>query len=147
MPRFSVRSIIAGGLIGVFASSFLGAVSVVLVLLLLRLAHVPDDHVSSATSAIVHGSPLFAGAQALIGAACALLGGYIAARLARHAERLNGALSSAFSLISLVASIALGHDPERLMLQILMIPVTVLAAVGGGYLRELQVREKRAVRR
>jgi len=146
MPRFAIRSIIAGGLISVFVSSFLGAVSVVFVLLLLRIAHTPDERVSSVTTAIVHGSPAYIGAQLFIGAGCALLGGYIAARLARHDERLNGALSSVFGVASLVASIALGHDPEQLILQLLMMPVTVLAALSGGYLRELEGREKRAVR-
>jgi hypothetical protein len=142
MRRVAIRSIIAGGLISVFASSFLGAISVVFVLLLLRLAHTPDDNVSGAELAIIHGNALYLGSQVVIGTACALAGGYITARLARHDVRLNGALSSVFSVGSGLVSIVLGHDPGQLVLQIVMLPINVVLGASGGYLYAVQVRAK-----
>lgn len=124
----------------VFASSFLGAVSVVVVLLILSIAHTPPDRAPQVTAQIVHGNPWFIGAQIVIGGGCSLLGGYLAARLARHDEELNGALSSIVSVGSGLVAIAAGHDPQQLMLQILILPVKPMLGFAGGYLRRRQIR-------
>jgi hypothetical protein len=145
MRRVVVRSVLVGGLIDAFCSSFLGAVSVVVVLLILSIAHTPPDSVAAVTSDIVHANPLFIAAQVVIGAGCSLLGGYIAARLAGHDERLNGAASSVVSLVSGIVAIALGHDPQQLTLHVLILPVKPALGYVGGYLRASQVRRVRVV--
>ncbi len=141
MRRIAIRSIIVGGLIDLFASSFLGAVSVVFVLLLLSIAHTDPDHNSDAVAQVVHG-PAFICAQIVIGAGCSLLGGYIAARLARRDELLNGTLSSFLSVGSGIVSIAVGHDPAHLTLQLLILPLKPILGFAGGYLRQKEVRSK-----
>ena len=138
---------IVGGLIDVFASSLLGAVSVVVVIMLLNIGGTPPDRVTESVATIVHGNPVFIAAQIAIGAACSLLGGYIAARLARHDERLNGAVSSLLSVGSGIVSIAVGHDPNQLTLQVLVLPVKPVLGFAGGYLRQMQVRSKMAAQR
>lgn len=142
MGKIAIRSVVVGGLIDVFASSFLGAVSVVFVLLLLSIAHVPPERDSEIVPLVMHGNPLFIAAQILIGAGCSLLGGYLAARLARHDETLNGALSSFLSVGWSLVSIATGHDSEQLTLQVLLLLLKPALGFAGGSLRERQVRSK-----
>lgn len=144
MHRLSIRSILVGGLIDVFVSSLLGAVSVVFVLLLLSVAHTNPDSTPAVTDGIVHGNPIFIGAQVVIGALCSFLGGYIAARLARHDEKLNGAVSSVLSVASGLIAIAMGHNPDQLVIQIVSLPLKPLFGFAGGAYRLAQVRAKRA---
>jgi len=140
--KIAIRSVLVGGLVDVFVSSLLGAVSVVFVLLLLSIAHVPSERDSEIVPHIVHGNPLFIAAQIVIGAGCSLLGGYLAARLARHDGPLNGALSSFLSVGSALVSIVTGHDPEQLALQVLLLLLKPALGFAGGCLREKQVRSK-----
>jgi len=140
--KIAIRSVLVGGLVDVFVSSLLGAVSVVFVLLLLSIAHVPSERDAEIVPHIVHGNPLFIAAQILIGAGCSLLGGYLAARLARHDGRLNGTLSSFLSVGSGLVSIATGHDSEPLAFQVLLLLLKPAFGFAGGNLRERQVRSK-----
>ncbi len=136
MRRVALRSVIVGGIVDWFASSLLGAVSVVVVLLILSIRHTPQDAVPGTVTATVHGSPWYIALQIVLGGGCSLLGGYIAARLARHDMRLNGALSSIISLVSIAGSIALGPDSEQLLAQLLILPVKPALGFAGGYLCE-----------
>jgi MFS family permease len=140
MRRIAVRSVLVGAIVDWFASSFLGAVSVVFVLLLLSIAHTDPDRTSGAVTQIVHGNAWYIAAQVAIGAGCSLLGGYLAARFARHDARLNGALSSFLSVGSILVSIAVGHDAQQLPLQILLLPVKPILGFAGGYLFERKTR-------
>lgn len=146
MRRIAVRSVIVGGVVDVFASSFLGAVSVVFVLLLLSIAHTPADRTSGIVSDVVRGNPWYLAAQLVIGGACSVLGGYIAARLARHDERLNGALSSFACVGSGIVALAVGYDRQQAVLEIAMLPLAPLLGFAGGYLRERQRRERGSFR-
>jgi MFS family permease len=138
--RIAIRSVIVGALIDWFTSSLLGAVSVVVVLLLLSIAHTDPDRTSGLVTTIVHGNPWYIAAQIVIAAGCSLVGGYIAARLTRHDARLNGALSSFLSVGLILVSIVIGHDPQQLTLQILVLPVKPVLGFAGGYLYERQMR-------
>jgi hypothetical protein len=140
MRRLAIRSIIVGGLVDVFASNFFGTISQVVVLLILSIRHTSLEDAPAATRAIVAGSALFFAAQLVIGALCSVLGGYIAARLARHDERLNGAFSSVLSVVSGIVVIAIGHNPEHFIQHVLILPLKPIFGYAGGYLRERQVR-------
>lgn len=133
---------IVGGLIDVFASSFLGAVSVVGALLVLRIANVPPERDAGLLPHIVHENTLFIVTQIVIGAGCSLMGGYIAARLARHDFRLNGALSSFLGVGSSLVSILLGHDSGQVTLQVALLPLKPALGYVGGYLWERSARSK-----
>jgi len=140
MRRLAIRSIIVGGLVDVFASNFFGTISQVVVLLILSIRHTSLEDAPAATRVIVAGSALFFAAQLVIGALCSVLGGYIAARLARHDERLNGAFSSVLSVVSGIVVIAIGHNPEHFIQHVLILPLKPIFGYAGGYLRERQVR-------
>ena len=142
MRRLAIRSIFVGGLVDLFASNFFGTISQVVVLLILSIDHTSLEDAPAATRAIVNGNTAFFGAQLIIGSLCSLLGGYLAARLARHDMRLNGALSSVPSLVAGGVVIAIGHNPEHFIQHLLILPVKPIFGYAGGYLREHQLRSK-----
>lgn len=147
MRRLAIRSIIVGGLIDVFASNFFGTISQVGVLMILSIRHTSLEAAPAATKTIVDGSALFFAGQLVIGGLCSLLGGYLAARLARHDERINGAASSILSIASGIVVIAIGYNPGHLIQHLLILPVKPILGYAGGYLREHQVRSKAALAR
>jgi MFS family permease len=142
MRRLAIRSIIVGGLIDVFTSNVFGTISQVVVLLILSIRHTSLEDAPAASQTIVAGSVVFFAVQLVIGALCSLLGGYLAARLARHDERLNGALSSVLSVVAGIVVIAIGHNPEHFIQHVLILPVKEIFGYAGGYLREREVRSK-----
>ena len=56
------------------------------------LLHAPNG--SAAIASLIHSSAWLYGLQLTIGLGCSVLGGYVAAWIAKHDEPLNGLLSS-----------------------------------------------------
>jgi hypothetical protein len=67
-------------------------------------------------------------------------GGYVAARIAKHDELLNGLLSSFLCTAISIYSILLGKDPQSLFAQIFFLAAAPAFALFGGYLRHRQKR-------
>ena len=75
-------------------------------------------------------------AQILIGLACSALGGFVAARIAKHDELLNGALSSLLCLALSIYVVATGQDLSPRWVQMLLLPASPVMALLGGYLMQ-----------
>jgi drug/metabolite transporter (DMT)-like permease len=80
------------------------------------------------------------GLQLTIGLACSVLGGYVAARVAKHDELLNGLLSSFLCIAIGVISIFSGKDSQSVLVQIFLLAAAPAFAFLGGYLRQTQKR-------
>jgi uncharacterized membrane protein YfcA len=104
------------------------------VMLRLDLSHLSSAQAKAAiATAIQNNVPLYT-TQLLIGLACSVLGGYVAARLARREELLNGALSSFLCVALGVYMVASGNDSTPHWLQVLMFVASPASALFGGYL-------------
>ena len=79
-------------------------------------------------------------AEWLIVVACSVLGGYIAAKVAKHDEILNGGCSSILSVMLGLYFMASGKNIHPLWLQVVHLISAVVFACLGGYLRIRQVR-------
>jgi hypothetical protein len=99
------------------------------------LAHTPKDQLGPAMAAVSHAIPWLYGTQLLLGFACSVLGGYVAAWLAKHDELLNGALSSFLCVAIGIYSIASGKDYHGHWVQILFLIIAPVCGFFGGYLR------------
>jgi putative membrane protein (TIGR04086 family) len=104
------------------------------------MAHTPNDQLGAAISAVTHASPWLCATQLLVGLLCSLLGGYVAAWLAKHDELLNGTLSSLPCLAVGFYSMALGKDSHAHWVQFLMLVAAPICGFFGGYLRVQQRR-------
>jgi hypothetical protein len=88
------------GIVDVVTSVVVGIPFAFFAMSRLDLAHTPKDQIGSTITAAIHGNTFLYVAQVLVGLCCSLLGGYVAAWLAKHDESLNGTLSS-FLCVSL----------------------------------------------
>ncbi len=73
--------------------------------------------------------------QSVAGVLASVFGGYVAARLAKHDELLNGALSAYLCVSFGVFALATMHNHDHLLLEILMLPVSPCLGLLGGYLQ------------
>jgi hypothetical protein len=142
MERLSVKGVLIGAIVDVVTSVMMGIPFAVYATLRLDLAHIPKDQIGPATTAAIHGSTGLYLAELLVGCACSVLGGYVAAWLAKHDELLNGALSSFLCVALGIFTISSGKDWNALWVQLLMLVASPLLGLLGGFLRLTQKRAR-----
>lgn len=144
MSRFSIKGVLVGGVVDVVTSVVLSIPLAVYAIAKLDLAHMPKDQVGPAITAAMHGSVAMYVAQLVVGLGCSVLGGYLAGRLAKHDELLNGA-SSSFLCIALGAyTLLAGKDSHSLALQVLLFVGSPALGLLGGYLSLMRRRARNA---
>jgi hypothetical protein len=92
--------------------------------------------------AVIDGYTVLYLAEMLVGCGLLLLGGYVAAWLAKHDELLNGALSSFLCVVLGIFTIFSGKDLNPLWVQLLMLVASPLLGLLGGSLRLAQKRAR-----
>ena len=133
--KVSFRGVVVGGIVDVVASGLLGVPLVIYVMLKHDLLHSPPS--SAAITSALHASGLY-GLQLAIGLSCSVLGGYIAASIAKHDELLNGLLSSFLCTALGAYSVFSGKASESPRTQTLLLIASPAFAFLGGYLRQRQ---------
>jgi len=86
-------------------------------------------------SSIIAANPPIYILNLLIGSAFSILGGFVAAQIAKHDELLNGALSAFLCVITQVYSIVQGNSTFPLVVQILSLLLSPALGALGGYLK------------
>jgi hypothetical protein len=138
--RISIPGVLIGGITDVVSSSILGVPLVIYVTVKFDLLNSPRGH---DITSMIHATPWLYGLQLAIGLGCSVLGGYVAAWIAKHDELLNGLLSSFLCTAIGLYSILLGKDSQSLLAQILLLAAAPAFAFLGGYLRQTQKRISR----
>jgi CHASE2 domain-containing sensor protein len=98
------------------------------------IAHIPQGRLTAALTAAMQGNPLVYGIQLALGMACSVLGGYVAGVIARHNHMLNGAISSWLCLALGIYTLRAGKDSHSVTTEILMLALSPVLAVCGGYI-------------
>jgi hypothetical protein len=142
--KVSPKGVLIGGVVDVLSSSLMGVPLAIYALSKVDLAHTPKDQLGPAIAAASHAIPWLYGTQLLLGLACSVLGGYVAAWLAKHDEPLNGTISSWLCVIIGIYSIASGKDSHAHWMQVLILFSAPVCGFLGGYLR-LRQRSVRAL--
>lgn len=136
--KISVTGVLIGGIADIVSSSLLGIPFAIYAMSKIDLVQTPKDQLGPAIAAVSHATPWLYGAELLVGLACSVLGGYLAARLAKHDELLNGALSSFLCVAIGIYSIASGKDSHAHWVQLLILISAPACGFFGGYLRARQ---------
>jgi len=140
VTKISVKGVLIGGIVDIVTSVVLGLPFAIYAMFKVDLSHIPKAQASAAMTAVIQGNlPLYAG-QLLVGLASSVLGGYVAAWLAKHDELLNGGLSSAFCVALGIYAVATGKDPNPHWLQVLLFLASPLMALLGGDIMRRQRR-------
>ncbi len=129
MKKVSLTGVLVGGVVDILTSTIFAIPLIVYVQ--------TRFHIERGGSAVplMFADPLLFSGQFLIGVAGSALGGYVAARIAKHDELLNGVLSS-FLCTAIGAYSMLGaksHVP--MWAQLLSFVTAPVFALLGGYLR------------
>src|SRR5215469_2491740 len=132
--RVSAVGIAIGGITDVVMSGLLGIPLVIYAMVKYDLLNAPQG--SAAVASSIHSNGWLYGLQLAIGLSGSVLGGYVAACIAKHDELLNGLLSSFLCTAIGVYSILLGKDSRSVLLQILLLAAAPVSALLGGYLRQ-----------
>jgi hypothetical protein len=71
----------------------------------------------------------------ILGGVCSVLGGYVSARIARHDELLNGALSSMLCVSGGMYAVISGSAADDLWMHLVFLPLSPALGALGGFLR------------
>lgn len=134
MKKISIKAVLIGGVVDVFSPAILALPLTLYVMSRLDVTHIPQDRLSAAVTAAMHGNPLIYGIQLALGMAGSALGGYVAGLIARHDHMLNGALSSWLCLAIGVYTLSAGKNSHSLTMEILMLASSPVLALCGGYI-------------
>jgi hypothetical protein len=137
VKKFSIAGVVLGGTVDVVVTELLAIVIVVVAILhggIGRAAGSP-----AAITALMSSAPIFATLM-VVGLACSVLGGYVAAWIAKNDELLNGACSAWLCMGIGVASLAFAAGNQPLWQRVPSEVISPVAGLAGGYLRALQKR-------
>jgi uncharacterized membrane protein YfcA len=132
--KISFKGVLIGGIVDISSSFLMGLPLAIYAVSKVDLAHTQKDQLGPAITAVTH-TPWLYGTQLLLGLIGSVLGGYVAAWVAKHDELLNGALSSVLCLAGGIYMIASGKDSHALWVSILMLSISPMCGFFGGYLR------------
>lgn len=138
----SVLGVAIGGVVDIVLSSIVTTPLIVVVALSAGMRTLPPAQRGPAVVEALHQRPELFVTSIVLGALCSVFAGYLAARIARRAEVLNGALTSWMGIGIGLWSLATGSgDVGRHVLSIVVGP---FLGAAGGYLRLVQRRRRTA---
>ena len=145
--RVGIWGVLVGGVVDIVSTGVFGVPYTVYVMATYNLLHLPPNQVQSALMGTIYDHPALWVIGLLPGLAGSILGGYVAARIAKHDELINGALSAYLCMAGGVyewisAKSPLPH-PFPLYVQILGFAGSPALGLLGGWLRLAQKRSKR----
>jgi putative membrane protein (TIGR04086 family) len=135
LSKVSIKGVLIGSILDIVSSVILGMPFGIYAVSQVDVAHTPKEQLQSAVSAAMHSNMSLYLGTLLVGMACSVLGGFVAAWLAKHDELLNGALSSILCVLGAVWSISAGKDPQPMWTQTLLLIASPALGLLGGYLR------------
>jgi MFS family permease len=131
----SVVGVLVGGIADIVASNIISIPLVIVAMLSVDLT-LPPEKLSPAIMAAIRESPGLFTLAFIFGAACSILGGYVAAWIARRRHVVIGALSSYLCFGIGVYSLIAGSGQMPLWLHAVLLLLSPALGGIGGYLRQ-----------
>jgi hypothetical protein len=135
MRGISVLAVIIGGVTDVALSGVLGIPFTIYVISSRGLTHAPKEQLQSAVVAVLHSSPTLYAVQLLIGLGCSVLGGFVAASIAKRRRMLNGILAAWLCVGVGVYSALIGYVTESVAVHWILIGLTPLCYALGALIK------------
>ena len=134
MRAISWNGVILGGITDIVATNIVETPLAIIAVRGSNFSSLPASERGQALVALMQGSPGIQMSGWVLGAMCSVLGGYVAARLAKRDELMNGALSASFCVGLGVYSLVGGHSPFPLWQHLIAVLGTPFLGAYGGYL-------------
>jgi hypothetical protein len=135
MRGISLLAVIVGGVVDVALSSILGLLLGVYIITTRGWTHIPAEQLSRAVVAVMHEDPLLYAAQLAIGYGCSVLGGFVAASMAKRRKLYNGLLASWLCVLIGLFSQLPDFRLASLAWRFATITLTPLCYLAGAYIR------------
>ncbi len=142
MRRISITGVLTGGVVDIVATNVAAIPIVGYVIATSGIGNLPKTQQTAAVMVAIKASVGLYLTLGVLGALCSVLGGYVAAVLARRAEVFNGALSAYLCVGFGLWTLLLGQGQLPTRLGILLLPLSPALGALGGYLRAEQVRRR-----
>lgn len=138
LKKISFKGVLLGAIADVGGSNIWSIIAVMYLFSNYHILSLPQNQQANRLQSLMAHDPILFFLNMLVGGGFSILGGYIAARIAKHDELLHGTLSS--FLCVLFSFLALGSAPIYVVL-IAIIGNPLLGFI-GGYLRLWEQKRK-----
>lgn len=135
MKQVSAIGVLIGAVTDIVATNLFTLPIGVYVTVADGIANLPKGQQQAAMVGALHANIFLYSAVMLVGGGCSILGGYVAAWIAKRSELLNGALSSFLCVAFALYAIITGKADEPLWLAICLLPLSPALGAAGGYLK------------
>ena len=135
MNRISLKGVVIGNIVDIVSTT----IAVLPIMMYILISAGPSRHTADSVAQVLMASSVFWVSSIVLGALCSVLAGYVSARIAKHDEVLNGALSSILCVAGGVYSAFSGSAALHLFL----LPVGPVLGALGGYLYSRQNPKRR----
>jgi len=135
LNKVSLKGVLIGSVTDIVATNLVMLPFIIYVTTTQNLGSVPKDQISSVVIGTIQGDPALFSIQLLLGSLCSMLGGYVAARIAKHHEVLNGALAAFLCVGSGLYGLFFSSISVPLWQHLIGFVVSPALSGLGGYLR------------
>lgn len=132
MRKISLKGVAIGNVTDIVFTNIVLIPLIIYVMASSGLTTQPDGH---ASAEILKSSTTFLIGRWVLGSIGSILGGYVAARIARHDEVLNGALSSILCVASGLYPLVSGTAAHDMWSHLIYLPISPALGALGGFLR------------
>jgi len=130
MKRISLKGVVIGNIADILSSNIIGLLFAVYIL----ISSAPAGLADGSAAQVLMASGFYRVSVIILGALCSVLGGYVSARIAKHDDVLNGALSSVLCIGFGVYALLSGNAAGHFGLHLALLPVSAALGALGGYL-------------
>jgi len=138
--QVSIAGVLVGAVVDIVSTNLLALPVAMYVMIANGILSLPKDQQQAAMMAALHSNFIVLATMTILGGACSVLGGHVAAWIAKRSRVLNGGLSSFLCVSFALYAIATGKTNEPLGLTVLLLPLSPALGAAGGYLRALTTR-------
>ncbi len=138
MKKLSILGAFVGGIVDIVSTNVLAPPLVVIAMTRLDWTHMSKDQVTAAVTTSMQSDLSLMIAGFFVGVAGSLLGGYVAAVIAKHDEALNGAISAWLCVTIGMFGWALGAAKVPVIYHLSAFVLSPAFGALGGYIRVLQ---------
>jgi hypothetical protein len=142
LKRISFKGVVLGSITDIVATNILAIPLIVYITATRHLASIPKDQLSGVLLQTMQNDPVLYTTQLLIGSFCSMLGGYVAARIAKHGEILNGALAAFLCVGGGLYALVFASSHAPLWQHVVGFVASPALSAFGGYLRLKTMRDK-----
>jgi len=142
MGRVSLKGVVIGSVTDIVTTSLLTVLLAIYVIVTRNLLGIPKDQVSKVLLQLLHNDPVLFSTKLLLGSICSVLGGYVAAHIAKRHELLNGSLAAFLCVASGLYALLFGPASAPIWRYLVGFAASAALSTFGGYLRSKVVHAR-----